>query len=106
YFSPDTSPFYNRINEIFVDQNQLVWILTKSGGLAVYSSTEDKILPAVRNPLSSSSLSGDNCTSIFEDKTGIIWVGATGALNKYDPTKIKFQHVTNAPLNVNSLSDK
>lgn len=106
YFSPDTSPFYNRINEIFVDQNQLVWILTKSGGLAVYSSTEDKILPAVRNPLSSSSLSGDNCTSIFEDKTGIIWVGATGALNKYDPTKIKFQHVTNDPLNVNSLSDK
>ncbi len=106
YFAPDTSPFYNRINNIFIDQNQLVWILTKSGGLAVYSTTEDRFLPAVRNPLSSSSLSGDNCTSIFEDKTGIIWIGATGALNKYDPTKIKFQHITNDPLNNNSLSDK
>ncbi|MBX2962080.1 MAG: hypothetical protein KF687_06175 [Cyclobacteriaceae bacterium] len=106
YFSPDTNPFYNRINDIFVDRNQLVWILTKAGGLTVYSSTDDRFLPAVRNPLSSSSLSGDNCTSIFEDKTGIIWVGATGAINKYDPTKIKFQHITNDPLNTNSLSDK
>lgn len=106
YFSPDTNPFYNRINDIYIDRNQLVWILTKSGGLAVYSSTEDKFLHTIRNPLSSSSLSGDNCTSVFEDKTGIIWVGATGALNKYDPSKIKFQHITNDPLNSNSLSDK
>lgn len=106
YFSPEVNPFYNRINKIFVDRNERVWFLTKSGGLAVYSPATDKFIQAIKNPLSAYSLSGDNCTSMFEDKTGIMWIGATGAVNKYDPAKIKFLHITNDPFNSNSLSDK
>ncbi|MBX2947490.1 MAG: hypothetical protein KF725_16800 [Cyclobacteriaceae bacterium] len=106
YFSPEINPFYNRINKIFVDRNQRVWFLTKSGGLAIYSPAEDRFIQTIKNPLSAYSLSGDNCTSMFEDKTGIMWIGATGAVNKYDPDKIKFLHITNDPFNPNSLSDK
>lgn len=106
YFSPENSPFFNRINKIFKDNQGLIWILTKSGGLVVYSPEEKKFKTAKKNPLSASSISGDNCTSIIQDKTGIIWIGATGALNKFDPNKIKFLHITNDPLNTRSLSDK
>ena len=106
YFSPETSPFFNRINRIFADQQGLIWILTKSGGLVLYSPEENRFKPAIKNPLSASSLSGDNCTSAIQDQTGIIWIGATGALNKFDPNKIKFLHITNDPFNTSSLSDK
>jgi signal transduction histidine kinase/ligand-binding sensor domain-containing protein len=106
YFPPEMSPFYNRINRIFVDRDGLVWILTKSGGLVLYSPEQDRYVSVVRNPLQPESLAGDNCTSIIQDKTGIIWVGSTGDLNKYDPNKVQFQHITHNPFDRNSLSDK
>lgn len=104
HFSPDFSPFHNRINRIFEDNNHRVWILTKSEGLLIYSPTGDYI-HVVRNPLSERSLSGNNCTSIFQDRTGIIWVGSTGDLNKYDPAKIKFRHIYKNPFAFVSLHD-
>jgi signal transduction histidine kinase/ligand-binding sensor domain-containing protein len=106
FFSPEVSPFYNRINRIFVDQQGLVWILTKSGGLVVYSPEKDSFINLIKNPFFPNSISGDNCTSIIEDQTGIIWLGATGNLNTYDPNKIQFTHITHNPLSENSLSDK
>jgi signal transduction histidine kinase/ligand-binding sensor domain-containing protein len=106
YFPPEAFPFHNRINRIFTDQQGLVWILTKSGGLVVYSPQTDQYLSLTKNLLSPESLSGDNCTSIIQDKTGIIWVGSTGDLNKYDPNKVQFKHITHNPFNKNSLTDK
>jgi signal transduction histidine kinase/ligand-binding sensor domain-containing protein len=105
HLNPESTPFFNRINRIMVDSKNNVWILTKSNGIAIYGPKSDRYLHIVRNPLSESSLSGNNCTSILEDKTGIIWVGSTGDLNKYDPSKLKFRHIYNDPLSKFSLSD-
>ena len=105
HLDPDNTPFFNRVNRIMVDSKNNVWILTKSNGIAIYGPKSDKYLHIIRNPLSESSLSGNNCTSILEDKTGIIWVGSTGDLNKYDPSKLKFRHIYNDPLSKFSLSD-
>jgi signal transduction histidine kinase len=104
-FGPDKDPFYNRINRIMVDKNNSVWILTKASGIVVYGMQTDTYIHITKNPLAERSLSGNNCTSIIQDKTGIIWIGSTGDLNKYDPSKIKFRHIYNNPLSPVSLSD-
>lgn len=105
HFKPDADPFHIRINKIMADRNGRIWILTKSEGLVVYSPDTDNYIHVVKNPVSERSLSGNNCTSIIQDLNGIIWVGATGDLNKYDPSKIKFRHIYNNPFAYVSLSD-
>lgn len=105
HFAPDHVPFYNRINRIMVDSKKNVWILTKSNGVVVYTPSTDSFIHITKNPSNERSLTGDNCTSIFEDKSGIIWIGATGDLNKYDPTKIKFRHIYNNPMSPIALND-
>ena len=105
HFAPDKAPFYNRINRIMVDSKNSVWILIKSNGVVVYSPQLDNYIHITKNPLIERSLSGNNCTSIIQDKNGIIWIGSTGDLNKYDPSKINFRHIYNNPFSAVSLSD-
>jgi len=105
HFTPDLVPFYNRINRIMEDDKKNIWILTKSNGIVVYNKRADAFIHINKNPSSERSLSGDNCTSIIQDKSGIIWIGATGDLNKYDPAKIEFRHIYNNPLSPVSLND-
>lgn len=105
YFSPDSPPFHNRINRIFEDTTGRIWILTKGDGLVIYSPSTGNHIHVVRNPLSERSLSGNICTAVLQDRTGIVWVGSTGDLNKYDPAKIKFRHVFKNPFALVSLQD-
>jgi ligand-binding sensor domain-containing protein len=105
FFSVDNSPFYHRINKILEAKNGDIWILTKANGLAIYNPSTDSFTHLTKDPLIESSLSGNNCTSIIQDKTGIIWVGSTGDLNKYDQSKIKFKHIYYNPYNQFSLND-
>lgn len=105
HFTTDNPPFHVRINKIMEDANGRIWILSKGDGLAIYSPETDNYIHVIKNPLSERSLSGNNCTSIIQDWNNIIWVGATGDLNKYDPSKIKFRHIYKNPFALVSLSD-
>ena len=106
HFNTTTAPFFNRINRIYTDRQGLVWMLTKSGGIVLYDPVAEATRRIIKDPLQTHSLSSDNCNALIEDKTGIIWVAATGALNKYDRLKIQFEHITHDPNNTNSLSDR
>lgn len=105
HFSPEAPPFHSRINKIFEDKKGGIWILTKGEGLAIYSPSTQEYFHVAENPLSERSLSGNMCTSIIQDRTGIIWIGSTGDLNKYDPFKIKFRHIYKNPFAGVSLHD-
>lgn len=105
HFGPNQAPFFSRVSRIHQDQEGFIWILTKASGIAIYSPQEDKIVQLRKDPFSKPSISSDNCFSILEDKQGIIWVGATGDLNKYDREQIRFRHIYHNPLNKISLTD-
>jgi signal transduction histidine kinase/ligand-binding sensor domain-containing protein len=104
-FSPRDAPFYNSITSIVQDKDNLVWITTKGGGIVLYSPETDTHREVHRSDTEEGSLTGENATSACVDAAGIVWIGATGALNKYDRNKIKFQHYYHDPKNSNSLSD-
>lgn len=105
HLSPLVTPFFSTITRIQKDHKGLIWILTKNNGLAVYDTHINKYLHLANDPSNHLSLSGDICTSILVDKSGIVWVGSSGAMNKYDRNQIKFELFKHEPSNPNSLSD-
>jgi signal transduction histidine kinase/ligand-binding sensor domain-containing protein len=105
YFPPSQAPFFSKIMRIQQDSHGLVWMLTKANGAALYNPTEDKLTHLIKDPFSQKSISSDNCFSILEDRQGIIWIGATGDLNKFDHQQQKFRHIFHNPLDKLSLSD-
>ncbi len=104
-FSPQQAPFYNSITSIIQDNEGLIWITTRGGGVVVYSPETDSYKATNKNDIEEGALTGDNTTSSLIDLTGIVWIGSSGDLNKYDRNKIKFQHYYHDPRNPNSLSD-
>jgi signal transduction histidine kinase/ligand-binding sensor domain-containing protein len=105
YFGPSTAPFFSKISKIYQDRDGLIWILTKASGLVIYNPADDEIKRLVKDPFSQKSISSDNCFSITEDRQGIIWIGATGDVNKYDRHQLKFQHIFHSPLHKLSITD-
>ncbi len=51
------------------------------------------------------SLSQNYVWSIYEDRTGVLWIGTDIGLNKLDPEKEKFIHYSSTPYNPHSLSN-
>ncbi|MBL7857664.1 MAG: hypothetical protein JNM57_08240 [Cyclobacteriaceae bacterium] len=105
YFKPTQAPFFSRINNILQDRDGLIWISTKANGLAVYDPMKDVVKHLSFSLISPNSLSSDNCYAVLEDTNGIIWIGATGGVNKYDRKKIKLKHIYHNAFQEPSLSD-
>lgn len=104
-FLPGMRPFYSRINAMHQDRSGLIWMLTKAEGLAVYNPTNQQTLFFQQDIYQENTLSGNNCYSILEDKTGLLWVGTNGAINFFDREQRKFSHYENQRNNISSLSD-
>lgn len=104
-FSSLQPPFYNSINRIVEDEAGLIWVATKGDGIVVYSPEKDQFIQVSKTDFDDGSISGDNCTSICMDRSGIVWIGSSGDLNKYDRHKVKFAHYYHDTQNKNSLSD-
>jgi len=107
----------NMIRSIYEDKAGNLWIGTAKGGLnklilSPDSSGEGSNKEEVtfvhykHNPHNPNSLSSNNVRSIFEDKSGVLWIGTDGeGLNKYVSLKKKFVHYKNDPYDPNSLSE-
>ena len=112
---------FNRVTKILSDNNKNMWIATFGGGLneATFNSTPTgpniKLLFQHYKNLSSnkSSLSDNKVTTLFEDKSGSLWIGTYyGGLNKLESDEqkkaaesAKFTCFTTQLKNQNSLSD-
>ncbi|MEE9571612.1 MAG: two-component regulator propeller domain-containing protein, partial [Candidatus Neomarinimicrobiota bacterium] len=95
-----------------------IWVGTDGGGLnkllmqkqilsafSNFKNEDVKFLHFKKDPNDILSLSDDRVWSIFEDKSGILWIGTNAGLNKLDVQKKQFQHYSYDPVNPGSLSD-
>jgi len=100
----------NWVNSIYEDRSGVLWIGTGGGGLnkLVLSKAEgsdrekEKFTHYKNNPNSPNSLSNNWVNSIYEDRSGVLWIGTRGGgLNKFDREKEFFgagqkrYHLTN-----------
>jgi len=114
----------NSILSIYQDIWENIWVGTDGGGLNkiilsknfsdqiklsydYYSiGNEDvQFVHFKHNPNDILSISDDRIWSIFEDRSGILWVGTNSGLNKLDVQKKQFRHYSYDPVNPGSLSD-
>lgn len=92
-----------KCDHIIYDKSGIIWAGTNRG---VYRLRENgvnedfEILGHYTNNIyESNSLSRDIIMALYEDNTGMIWIGTNGGgLNKFNPNKKKFRHIKRTPL--------
>ncbi|MDX2047631.1 MAG: two-component regulator propeller domain-containing protein [Chitinophagaceae bacterium] len=101
-----TSLAYNRIQAIFADSKDIIWVGTNGGGLDRLDP-ETGIFTHFRNDSSDSkTISHDWISAIMEDREGKIWVGTEGGgLNRLDPKTGSITRFRHDPNDSNSLSN-
>jgi len=88
---------------IMQDSKGFMWFGT-ADGLNKYDGYSFTIYN--HDPRDSTSISDNKIITIYEDKSGTLWIGTDGGgLNKFDRETEKFTHYKHEPSNPNSLSD-
>ncbi len=95
----------DKINAIFEDHTEVLWVGTASQGLKRFNPARDKFTRYHYDPSNPDSLSNDTVSCILEDPSATLWVGTGGAaLNKYNHSSDRFTYYQHDPANPNSLS--
>lgn len=82
---------------------EILWIGTRKGLNKIDLKTA-KYTHYINDPADANSVPGNIITSIFEDLSGIIWLGTfNNGLIKFDPQKGQFKRHINEPENPNSI---
>jgi signal transduction histidine kinase/DNA-binding response OmpR family regulator/sugar lactone lactonase YvrE len=79
----------NDINDIFEDQDGMVWFATFSG-LNRYDPLTNKFTRFQHDPNDRETISSNEVEAIFEDSHGTYWVGTRNGLNIMDTEKGRF----------------
>ena len=105
-----------KVTALLHDRRQHLWIGTENSGLNYLSlpaaggpaeGAEPPIRYLENDPTDLQSLSHDAVTTLFEDRSGLIWIGTSrGGLNKLNHRQHKFRHYTAIPDEPQSLSHK
>jgi signal transduction histidine kinase/DNA-binding response OmpR family regulator/streptogramin lyase len=83
------------------DSEGACWYGTYGDGLLLVN---DQTLLLERIPNNMMSLSNNEITDIYRDKSGVYWVATMGGVNKLDPAKLFFKHIQNDPKNKQTLA--
>ncbi|MBN1409066.1 MAG: hypothetical protein JW956_14800 [Calditrichaceae bacterium] len=104
---------YDIIMALFTDKSDNLWIGTWGGGLNRLPlininkrvvSGEISFIKYQNKPNDISSVAGNSIYSIFEDRSGVLWIGSDwNGISKYDQNKSKFAHYESEPDEENAL---
>ncbi len=85
------------------DQGKVIWIGTWGGGLCRFDREKEVFTHFNNDPSNSYSLSNDVVRCIFEDHSGLLWIGTDGGLNRFDRRTGQFVNYQCKPGNPNTL---
>lgn len=90
------------IQDLLVDKNDRLWIASYGNGAFLLDIKTNTIKHFMANKNDPYALHYDDVLCLFEDFTGIVWLGTDGAgLSYYDKHLKKFNVITNAQVPVN-----
>ncbi len=102
----------NNIATLFIDNNNIMWVGTWGGGLnkTVLRSSSNSSLSFISYKHSNEdqySLNDDNISCIYEDPSGLLWIGTWGGgLHIYNTQQKLFRHYTHKTDDPSTLSAK
>ncbi len=92
----------NDVNSFSEDQFGNLLIGTNNGGLNVFNKKNGRFIHYVNNK-SENSLMNNSVVSLYVDKNGIIWIGTTVGLDKFNQNTKTFEHFVRDPKNPSTL---
>jgi diguanylate cyclase (GGDEF)-like protein len=81
---PDEAPIAKDISTLRRGSNDVLWIGTWGGGLVRFDPVSERTVRYVRREQDARSLSDDRVQTVYEDRSGRIWVGTFNGLNRLD----------------------
>jgi signal transduction histidine kinase/ligand-binding sensor domain-containing protein len=84
---------WKRVPDLIKDRQGILWFVLNGNGLVRYNPKDHSYKQYQHDPRDSTSLSSDRIVSVFEDKSGVIWVGdISGGINRFDRVNDTFKH--------------
>ncbi len=99
-----------QVTAIYQDRRGTLWVATgvpnerTKGGLNVFNPVSGQFIHYRHDPSDPHSLGHNNVHTIYEDQSGILWIGTEGGLDIFDPLAGRFTHYRYDPLDSRSLS--
>ena len=95
---------YERVRRLCLDPSGNLWVGT-AHGLNLFDPVTGTFHNYYNDPYGVTSLSQDYIQALYEDRSGILWIGTYGGgLSFYDPLANQFTHYYHEPENPKSLS--
>lgn len=95
-FKNATLPTDLIIQDILVDSSEKLWIATYGKGVYLVDFERENIQHFIANKTNPYALHYNDVLSLYEDLTGIVWLGTDGSgLSYYDEHLVKFNVLTN-----------
>ncbi|HUR30624.1 MAG TPA: two-component regulator propeller domain-containing protein, partial [Saprospiraceae bacterium] len=92
--SVETDPRRHIVSGIAPGTGSQWWVGTYGNGIAWFDSRSNKFIDHFHhNPSDANSLSSDYINYIFTDASGIVWIGTSKGLDKFDPLTQQFKSV-------------
>lgn len=88
---------YGNINCVYKEDKYSTWVGTKNEGLFLINKTDDGhqvISQYQNNPLDDASIADNDISCIYEDETGIFWIGTQQGVSKFDKYKQGFTTIS------------
>lgn len=87
---------YIKTNTAYAENEKQVWLGTAEKGMYLIdlSNNEEKIFHYRKNPYDNSSIIDDNILDLYEDVSGVIWVGTEKGVSKFDKFKQGFTTIS------------
>ncbi len=95
----------DRISCLFRSRNKkepVIWVGTRNGGLNKFFPETGTFIRYRANPKDTTCLSSDYIGSVFEDKSGILWVGTTLGLHRFNKNNNSFTRIIDSEKKLNA----
>ena len=103
-YLPKDGLSYERVRRLCFDPSGRIWVAT-THGLNLFDPAAGTFYNYYNDSYITTSLSNDFINALYEDRSGILWIGTYGGgLSFYDPLANKFTHYFHQPDNPKSLS--
>lgn len=86
----------NIVFAVCEDENETsrtLWIGTDDAGLNRYDLKKKKMIHYLHDPLDLRSISGNQVTVVFKDRTNTLWIATNKGLDQWNPTTSSFIHL-------------
>jgi len=84
---------WKNVPDLMKDRQGILWFVLNGNGLVRYNPRDHSSKQYLHDDRDSTSLISDRIVSVFEDKTGVIWVGdVSGGVNRLDRATETFKH--------------